>query len=262
MSKRASRLVGNMTEEQKARRLETCRRYRERNRETIRESGKKWQRANKDVGARWYQAHREDILEKSRKERAETNKEARLALAKRQEERAERQKKYAAKREAAKALADKGMKRCATCGEEKPVSSFGVVTFSSGTKGPRSNCFECRRSDWSNATEEEKAKRREEITERVRIMRIGSVMTWNPPILCSAKGCTTLRTTGGRNGPIKEGVLCDKHHAEKQRRNLDDPYVACKLKRSIGVKNPPQELIELKRVQLKIHRLINRGSEI
>jgi hypothetical protein len=251
-----------MTDEQKARRLETCRRYRERNRETVRANAKKWQQANKDVGTRWYQAHREEILEKSRKERAEANKEARFALAKRQEERAERQKKYAAKREAAKAFADKGMKRCAMCGEGKPVSSFGVVTYSSGTKGPRSNCFECRRSDWSNATEEEKAERSEINNERHRIRRIGSVRIWNPPVLCSAKGCTTFRSTGGRIGPIKEGALCDKHHAEKQRRNLDDPYVACKLKRSIGVKNPPQELIELKRVQLKIHRLINRGSEI
>jgi hypothetical protein len=43
---------------------------------------------------------------------------------------------------------------------------------------------------------------------------------------------------------------------------LTDRYVKKEIKKAFGVKNPPQELIELKRVQLKIYREINRGSEI
>jgi hypothetical protein len=39
-------------------------------------------------------------------------------------------------------------------------------------------------------------------------------------------------------------------------------YAKTQLKNASGVKNPPQELVELKRVQLKIHREINRGSKI
>ena len=231
--------------------------YRERNRERVREQGRRWQRANTDVGALWYQKNRDEILRKSREERVEANKDARLALAKRQEERAERQKKYAAKLEAAKALADKCMKRCATCGEAKPFSSFGVVTFSSGTKGQRSYCGECRRSDWSNATEEEKCQRKQIINERMRITRGEfGLRIWHPPTFCSVEGCITPRTTGGRIGPINKDGMCDKHYAEEKRRELHDQYVVAKLKRSFGVKNPPRELIELKRIQLKIHRAL------
>lgn len=47
-----------------------------------------------------------------------------------------------------------------------------------------------------------------------------------------------------------------RKHAETSK------YAKTQLKHSLGIKNPPQELIELKRVQLKIHRLINRGNKI
>jgi hypothetical protein len=227
--------------------------YRERNRERVKEQARRWARDNTEVSKRWYEAHREEILEKSRKERAEANKGPRLALAKRQKERSARQIKYAARREAAKALRDNGLKKCAVCGEEKPVSDFGVVIYSSGTQGPRSNCYECRRSSWNSAAEEEKVERRE-INNKKHRLRRGAVRMWNPPALCSAKGCTTPRAAGGRSGPIKEGVLCQKHYAEKQRRDLADTYVSAKLKRSFGVANPPPQLIELKRIQLRITR--------
>jgi hypothetical protein len=52
-----------------------------------------------------------------------------------------------------------------------------------------------------------------------------------------------------------------EHHRRKHQRSRDDlrdSYVKLRL----GVKNPPQELIELKRVQMKIYREINRGSKI
>ena len=51
--------------------------YRERNRERVRENGRKWQQANKDVGALYYQKNRDEILRRSREERAEANKEQR-----------------------------------------------------------------------------------------------------------------------------------------------------------------------------------------
>ena len=92
-----------------------------------------------------------------------------------------------------------------------------------------------------------------------RVKRAG-VRIWHPPTFCSVEGCTTPRTTGGRIGPIKKDGVCDKHYAERQRRELTEQYVKNKLKRSLGVKNPPQELIELKRVQLKIHRGIKTNE--
>jgi hypothetical protein len=239
---------------EKIRRKVVDQRYREKNRERVRDNGRRWQQANKDVGARWYEAHREEILEKSRKERAEANNrntswlEARLALAKRQEERAGRQKRYGAKREAAKALTDKGMKVCATCGEEKPVSSFGVVTFSSGTKGSRSNCYECRRADWNNATEEEKAERREILNERIRISRGKfGLRIWIPPRLCSIEGCNNKHSTRG---------LCTSHDSRLEAENLTDKYVSDQLSKRGGIKNPPAALIKLKRVQIKIRRAL------
>ena len=42
--------------------------------------------------------------------------------------------------------------------------------------------------------------------------------------------------------------------------NLDDSYIKNLFSGKLGVKNPPQELIELKRVQLKIYRELNRGN--
>ena len=44
---------------------------------------------------------------------------------------------------------------------------------------------------------------------------------------------------------------------KKQRGELKDKYVRRHIREQFGVKNPPQELIELKRVQLKITRALN-----
>jgi hypothetical protein len=50
--------------------------------------------------------------------------------------------------------------------------------------------------------------------------------------------------------------------AQNNRDNIADVYIRRIIRERFGVKSPPQELIELKRVQLKIHRLINRGNKI
>ncbi len=49
-------------------------------------------------------------------------------------------------------------------------------------------------------------------------------------------------------------------YKRKKREKIDDCYIKHIFKQNLGVKNPPQELIELKRVQLKIHRELNRGA--
>jgi hypothetical protein len=59
-----------------------------------------------------------------------------------------------------------------------------------------------------------------------------------------------------KNDPVRLAEKRAKQRVASEK--LMDSYIKVVL----GVKNPPQELIELKRVQLKIHREINRGSEI
>jgi hypothetical protein len=59
----------------------------------------------------------------------------------------------------------------------------------------------------------------------------------------------------------EEQIVKHREWRENSTGHLYDGYIRALFKAS-GVKNPPQELIELKRVQLKIHRLINRGSKI
>jgi len=46
-----------------------------------------------------------------------------------------------------------------------------------------------------------------------------------------------------------------------ERDSLSDAYVK-HLLRNFGFANPPQELIELKRVQLKIRRYLNQGEQV
>jgi hypothetical protein len=48
----------------------------------------------------------------------------------------------------------------------------------------------------------------------------------------------------------------DKAKAEQRSKNLTDAYVKNYIGKKLGVKNPPQELIELKRVQIKIYRAL------
>ena len=45
-------------------------------------------------------------------------------------------------------------------------------------------------------------------------------------------------------------------HKREVLRNLGDSYIKDIIRQNLGVKNPPQELIELKRIQLKIHRAL------
>jgi len=52
-----------------------------------------------------------------------------------------------------------------------------------------------------------------------------------------------------------------RRRATKARGELQDYYIKGLIHRESGVKNPPQELIEVKRVQLKIHREIKRGLQ-
>ena len=47
-----------------------------------------------------------------------------------------------------------------------------------------------------------------------------------------------------------------KRNTRRYTAELGNSYVAAKLRRTTGVKNPPQGLIELKRIQLKIHRAL------
>ena len=61
-----------------------------------------------------------------------------------------------------------------------------------------------------------------------------------------------------KNNPCKKAAYVKKRN-DKICSELTDAYVRGQLVSKFGVKNPPQELIELKRVQLKIHREINRG---
>lgn len=63
----------------------------------------------------------------------------------------------------------------------------------------------------------------------------------------------------GKENPEKVHAYKSKHK-KSAIKSLSDTYVKDRIRASFGVKNPPQELVELKRVQLKIHRLINRGN--
>jgi len=147
-----------------------------------------------------------------------------------------------------------GTKVCSKCKVEKELEEF----YKDKTRrdGLHNMCKECR--DLLNA------KWRAENPEKVRAYRVKGFAKWraeNPEkVKVSRAKWRAENPEKMREGKVKyraENQEKIKVSGAKWRSDLPDSYVIQQLKNP----NPPQELIELKRIQLRIHREVYKKGD-
>ncbi len=152
-------------------------------------------------------------------------------------------------------------KVCPRCKVEKELEDF--YNCKSTTNGKSVYCKSCSRSkvDLWRAINVEKLKGKELLhpsSGQVKKAR-GAHNNRN---MSGGDGTAIKMTDSGTVERVNDTVWVNWYEEERQYRkakvdNLDDCYVKDVLK----VPNPPQELIELKRIQLRIHREIYKKGE-
>ncbi len=128
-------------------------------------------------------------------------------------------------------------KICRKCG--------GGNLISTGPQGRWFRCRDCKKEsnrNWNRKNPERRAvnKNRDYIKHKEK--RIETQKIWR------------------KNNPCKMAALIKKRN-DRICGELTDAYVRGQLVSYFGVKNPPQELIELKRVQLQIHRALKHEHQ-